>query len=112
DPLQSSAAQIGGVDLSAIYDVLTRWNPETGDWEMQLAESLEPNEDYTEWTLTLREGVTYSDGSPMLAQHVLDHFVRMTGEGRNATRGLLERVDLDNSEAIDDRTVVFRLPKP
>lgn len=32
---------------------------------MELAESLTPNADYTVWTIVLRPGVTFSDGSPL-----------------------------------------------
>jgi peptide/nickel transport system substrate-binding protein len=32
-----------------------------------LAESVEPNEDYTVWTVTLREGITFHDGAPLNA---------------------------------------------
>ena len=31
---------------------------------MDLAESMEPNADATEWTVRLREGVVWHDGSP------------------------------------------------
>ena len=32
-----------------------------------LAESIEPNEDNTEWTVTLREGISFHDGTPLNA---------------------------------------------
>lgn len=112
DPLRSSGALVGGTDLAAIYDTLMRWDADTNSWVPHAAESLEPNADFTEWTLTLREGVTYSNGDELLAGHVLENFERMLGPGANASRGLIERVDLEASEVIDDRTVVFRLFNP
>lgn len=112
DPLQNAGALVAGTDMLALYDVLMRWNPDTNAWEPHLAESLTSNEDFTEWTLKLRPGVTYSNGDPMLAQHVLDNFTRLMGQGRNGSRALISRVDLDNSVAADDTTVVFRLFKP
>ena len=30
-----------------------------------LVESFEPNADYTEWTLTIRDGITFHDGTPL-----------------------------------------------
>lgn len=36
-----------------------------------LAEEWEPNEDLTEWTFTLREGVTFHDGTPLTADDVV-----------------------------------------
>jgi peptide/nickel transport system substrate-binding protein len=112
DPLQSSGALAGGTDLLAIYDSLMRWDATTNEWVPHVAESLESNADFTEWTLTLREGVTYSNGDPMVAQDVLDNLNRMLGQGRNASRGMIARIDLANSTATDERTVVFKLLKP
>ncbi len=36
-----------------------------------LAESIEPNDDYTEWTITIRDGITFTDGSPVNAAAVI-----------------------------------------
>lgn len=36
-----------------------------------LLESMEPNEDYTVWTLTVREGITFHDGTPLDAEAVV-----------------------------------------
>ena len=36
-----------------------------------LAESIEPNDDYTEWTIKLREGISFTDGSPVNAAAVI-----------------------------------------
>ncbi len=112
DPLQGSGALAGGTDVLALYDSLMRWDADTNEWVPHVAESLESNADFTEWTLTLRDGVTYSNGDPMVAQDVLDNLTRMTGPGRNASRGMIARVDLANSSAPDDQTVVFKLFKP
>jgi ABC-type transport system substrate-binding protein len=35
-----------------------------GDWSPYLAESVVPNSDYTAWTITLRPGVKFHDGTP------------------------------------------------
>ncbi|MEY3034406.1 MAG: hypothetical protein RLZ86_1028 [Actinomycetota bacterium] len=112
DPLRTSGALVGGTDIAAIYDVLMRWDEASGEWVPHLAESLESNSDYTEWTLTLREGVTYANGDPMLAEHVLANMNRLLGPGANASRGLIARVDLENSTVVDDRTVTFKLFSP
>lgn len=112
DPLRTSGALVGGTDLAAIYDVLMRWDEETGEWVPHVAESLEPNGDYTEWTLTLREGVTYANGDPLLAEHVLANMSRLLGPGANASRGLIARVDLENSTVVDERTLVIKLFQP
>lgn len=35
------------------------------DWVPNLAESLTPNEDFTEWTITMRPGLVFHDGEPV-----------------------------------------------
>lgn len=61
DPPSNSGALVGGTELAAVYDVPFTFNFETNQFEPKLAESLEPNDDFTTWTLTLREGITFSD---------------------------------------------------
>ena len=50
--------------VAAIYDTLTVPNAK-GEIVPYLAEAVEPNADSTEWTITLREGVTFHDGTPL-----------------------------------------------
>lgn len=42
---------------------------ENGAVEPDLADSVTPNEDGTVWTATLREGVAFANGDPILAEH-------------------------------------------
>ncbi len=45
-----------------IYGSLTAGTPD-GSYQPYLAESVTPNDDFTEWTIALREGMTFQDGS-------------------------------------------------
>lgn len=86
----------------------------TTDMELypRLAESLEQVDDVT-WRATLREGVTFHDGSPVTAQHVVDSLTPILDDGsevyngRNA--GLL---GIAGMTAEDDRTVIFTTKAP
>lgn len=60
----------GGTELAAIYDVLVRFDPDTGTYVPRLAASVLPNADATVWTIALRAGVTFSDGAPFDAAAV------------------------------------------
>lgn len=72
NPVESYAnGAAAGNPLAAVYDTLMRYDFDAGEWVPQLAESLEPNEDKTVWTLKLPEGVTFSDGTPLNADAVL-----------------------------------------
>src|SRR5690606_11369916 len=55
DPiLHNGSATAGGIELAAVYDRLIVWNPETLRYDPGTAESVEPNDDLTEWTIRLR----------------------------------------------------------
>lgn len=56
--------------MRAVYDTLTLYG-EDGTTQPNLLESFEPNEDYTQWTLTPREGVTFHDGTPFDAAAIV-----------------------------------------
>lgn len=58
-----SAMQVG----RAIYDRLAVYD-ENNQLLPELAESFEPNATFTEWAITLRPGITFSDGTPLDAE--------------------------------------------
>ena len=58
-----------------VFDPLMTW--EDGELVPYLAESMEASEDLTTYTMTLREGVTFHDGTPLNADAVVKHFDRM-----------------------------------
>jgi peptide/nickel transport system substrate-binding protein len=96
-----------GVNVAyAIYDPLMHRTAD-GDVEPYLAESMEPDADCTEWTLTLRPGVTFHDGTPLDAQALKTIFDEyLTAPGANTAASVDEVTSLDD---VDDLTVVYRL---
>ena len=58
---------------NAVFDTITAATKD-GNFVPYLAESVEPNEDFTVWTVTLREGVTFHDGTPLNAEAVVKNF--------------------------------------
>jgi peptide/nickel transport system substrate-binding protein len=70
----SARLAISGIEVSAaVYDTLMVPNTK-GVMVPYLAESVEPNADYTQWTITLRDGITFHDGTPVDADAVLANF--------------------------------------
>ncbi|HVB94941.1 MAG TPA: ABC transporter substrate-binding protein [Acidimicrobiales bacterium] len=63
----------GYLYANAIYDPLTAQAAD-GTIKPYLAQSITPNSTYTVWTLTLRPGVTFHDGSPLTATVVKNNF--------------------------------------
>jgi peptide/nickel transport system substrate-binding protein len=93
--------------LENVYDTLVQ----PGDdltMEPALAEDWTTSDDLLTWTFTLREGVTFHDGSELTADDVVASFERIAEEGANAFR--LDAVE--SFEATDDLTVTLRLGRP
>jgi peptide/nickel transport system substrate-binding protein len=62
--------------IKGIYDTLT-WPDADGEVHGMLLESFEPNADFTEWTLTPREGITFHDGTAWDVDALDTHFTTM-----------------------------------
>lgn len=112
-PPQAGFYPNGGI-VNNVTDRLLYQDEETLDLHPWIAEGLpEVNDDATEFVFRIREGVTYSDGSPLDAANVAKNF-DLFGLGDNA-RGLPISEQITNfagSEVVDDRTVIFRFDAP
>jgi peptide/nickel transport system substrate-binding protein len=88
-PPESAGPRNGGRLVVAVADDTTNWSPAGPSWTPsqlqvgrsifdrlavyaenhelvpELAESIRPNDDFTEWTITLRPDVVFHDGSPL-----------------------------------------------
>lgn len=73
------------------------------------AEMPTPNEDGTQWTFTLKDGITFADGTPLTAQDYVRSWERIGLEGD--VSGLMQ-LYIESVEAPDDSTVVFNLTAP
>ena len=78
-----------------------------------LAESWESNDDGTEWTFHLREGITFHNGKPFVAADVVYTFQRLLDpDVESPGAGGLPGLEPDAITAPDDHTVVMRLTQP
>jgi ABC-type transport system substrate-binding protein len=106
DPAANQIANAGYLVASAVYDPLMT---ATADGvEPFLAESMEHNEDYTEWTINLREGVTFHDGTEMDATDVAAGF-EASREGLTSQYGWLSA---ESVEVVDPLTVQVNMKEP
>lgn len=95
----------------ALFDKLADFGSDMSA-EPRLAERWEPGEDLDRWTVTLR-AATWHDGTPVTAADVLYSYRRIADPDQAfRAKASLEPIDLDASEAIDERTVEFRLKRP
>jgi peptide/nickel transport system substrate-binding protein len=112
--LPEAQLAISGIQVTrTIYDTLMTPNEE-GQIEPFLAESMEPNEDYTEWTITPREGVTFHDGTPLDAQIIADNLNAYRGkyEGRSPLLFIFVFQDIEDIVATPENTVVITTKRP
>lgn len=111
DPTKTQAAgSTGGTEMAAIYDTLVRSDSVSESFVPQLAKSLTNNGDFTSYTVTLADGLTFSDGSPLDAEAVkwsIDRFVAGKGDVSQTWLNIVDRVDTPNAT-----TVEFRLTRP
>ncbi|WP_102194630.1 ABC transporter substrate-binding protein [Microbacterium aurantiacum] len=92
----------------AVFDTLLLATPE-GTIEPWLATEWSYNDDNTELTLTLRDDVTFTDGSALTGQVVVDNLQRFK-EGTSPDASYF--ADVTGFTAPDDSTVVITLAAP
>jgi len=111
DPTKTQpAGAAGGTEMAAIYDLLVRYDAASHTYEPQLAKSLTASEDYLTWTLVLREGVTFSDGTPLDAEAVVASTNRFNQ--RRGANSELFMAGVKNFVATDESTVVYTMNQP
>ena len=71
DPIVSTGNGVTGyIEMAAIYDTIVRYNVQTGKYEPNTAESVTANADSTEWTVKLKSGIKFTDGTAYDAEAV------------------------------------------
>lgn len=93
-----------------LADSLTDQDPETGEIGPWLAESWDVSDDLTRFTFHLRDGVTFSDGSPLTADDVRASFDAVAGDlGATAPLAASYLAGYTKTEVPDEHTatVVF-----
>ena len=94
--------------LLAFGGYLYRYDPQ-GDYVPDLATDFpEFSADGLTMTVTLREGLVYSDGTPVVAQDAVVTLQRARDEGPFGA----QMASFAGAEAVDDRTIVYTLNEP
>ncbi|HEX4905750.1 MAG TPA: ABC transporter substrate-binding protein [Acidimicrobiales bacterium] len=99
-----------GINVAlAIYDPLFRRDAD-GVLHPYLAEKMAVSDDLTEWTVTLRSGVKFHDGTPLTAQAMkttFDTYINATGSN---LAGQVK--DVQSVTAVDELTLLYTLAAP
>lgn len=98
----------GEAIILSVYEGLLEYAPGSNELVGSLAESWEVNEDLTEYSFTLREGVTFHDGTELDSEAVRTSFQREIDIGAGPSYMLADVVEM---ETPDPLTFVIRLKR-
>ncbi|WP_319520719.1 glutathione ABC transporter substrate-binding protein [uncultured Martelella sp.] len=109
DPQDSTANAVASVS-SGIMERLIGFDKDMKLVPM-LATSWEANDDATQFTFHLRQGVTFQDGTPFNAEAVKVNMDRLADQSQGLKRNGMMRM-ISSTDVIDDYTVRINLSEP
>ncbi|WP_081734493.1 ABC transporter substrate-binding protein [Enterocloster asparagiformis] len=104
-----AVANRDGAAIYALYDTLLWRNTETGEIEPWLATSWDVSDDGLEYTIKLREDVTFHNGAPMTAADVAWTYNLLPDNPNVMSQ---QFPPFDHAEAVDEYTVKIYLSSP
>ncbi len=107
DPTTNGWSGVGHYVASAIFDPLATLDAD-GKAVPYLAESMTPSEDGKVWTITVRDGVTFHDGTPLTADAVK---LNLDRQKASATTGKA-LASVQSIDVVDPRTVKVTMSQP
>ena len=114
-------ALVGGQDTAWLrrtvsYDYLMRWRPQWDGLAPNIAKEVIPNDDGSEYTFLLREGMKWSDGEPFTAHDIVFYWEDIANNPDISPGGppawMIVGDGETTVEAVDDYTVVFKFAAP
>ncbi|HAN07080.1 MAG TPA: hypothetical protein DCP89_01150 [Acidimicrobiaceae bacterium] len=96
--------------LDQVVETLTVVLPD-GSVVPFLAEKINHNNNYTEWTVELRSGLMFSDGTPLKASVFKKGYDDYVKSGK-VTSGLLRDARITSVNVVNDSTLLFELSEP
>ena len=110
DPMDTSDTLSGGIQRM-MMDGLFGFDDDMKIFPM-LATGYEANDEATEYTISLREGISFTDGTPWNADAAIANFEKWADKDLGLKRTTLLCNVLDHFEKIDDYTVKVYLSEP
>src|SRR5690606_16843088 len=110
DPSASTSQEIPRVVYHNVLEGLVRFD-RTGAIVPALATEWNTSEDGLTWTFTLRDDVTFHDGSPLTTADVIAKFERAMDPDSGHTNAAYYEA-IESVTAPDETTVVFTLSRP
>lgn len=97
----------GMVLLYAVYDSLATMSQD--GVTLRMAKSIEPNDDFTAYTVTLKDKIRFTDGSPVTGEDVLQSMKHLAAS--HMYQSVFGKLDPEQSKA-DGQTVTLALKEP
>ena len=108
NPVNAQAAVSGHILFRSLYDTLTIEGVD-GVAVPYLLESITSSDDFTEWTMALRPGIVFHDGSSADSAALIRHFEE---QGKGTLTGIaVSDWDIQSLEIVDDLTIKMVLRK-
>jgi ABC-type transport system substrate-binding protein len=107
DPRQGAWDSTGILYAHTVFDPLFTQGAD-GSVQPYLALSITPDAAYMNWTIKLRPGITFHDGSPLDAQTVK---INLDGVSKSPLTGPA-LFNLDSTQVVDPMTVVAKMKSP
>ena len=111
NPTASALSSPGLTMSQAVFDSLVVYTKD-GDWACYLCETFTSSDDLRTWTMKLRSGVTFHDGTPLNAEAIRVNF---EAQRSDPLVGLAVKPFFPKEDAttiIDDLTIAFNLSDP
>ena len=104
DPINGSTTNDTIKIKAQVYETLIERTVPDQEYKPLLAEKWEFNDDGTELTITLRDGVKFHNGETLTAE---DCLFSLQGLRESANKSVTDHMDLDKSYVVDDKTFVI-----
>ncbi|MCH3975470.1 ABC transporter substrate-binding protein [Bifidobacterium tibiigranuli] len=95
---------------TAVYEPLMKAGKD-GSVEPDMAKSLTSDATATQWKLTLRDGLKFSDGTPLTSKEVVAHIKRL-GDPATKSSAMAQVAQIKQMDTPDAATVTFALARP
>lgn len=95
-----------------LFDNLVKLKPDN-TLSMELAETFDPNKTADEWTIRMRDGVTWHDGSPLTADDLIYTLQQVADPKLGSSQSLVTSfIDIPRMRKLDARTVRLNMKQP
>ena len=110
DPtMLTSSGTTGGIEAAALYDTIARFDPQTKRYEGRTAATIEPNADFTQWTVRLKPNIRFTDGTAYDAEAVKFNIDRHTATASRSSSKAILTTFLQTIAVVDPLTIRFTL---